>query len=144
MPTYSSKDFGKTKSAPELVVPEKLIHPDVENSGVDTSFSGERRHPVFVVDLPTRALSVTIGHLASGERTRKHRHSYETVLYILEGSGQTTIEDKVIEWKTGDAVYVPVWAWHFHESKGQGLCRYLACENAPMLQNLGVAIREEQ
>jgi len=144
MQQYSAKDFGRTKQSPELVVPERLLHSQVEASGIDTPFSGERRHPVFVVDLPSRTLSVTVGHLAQGERTRKHRHTYETILYILEGSGTTTIEDKVVEWTAGDAVYVPVWAWHFHENRGTGLCRYLACENAPMLQNLGAAVREEQ
>ncbi len=144
MQEYSSKDFGRTPQQPELKVPERLHHPNVEGSGFDTPFSGERRHPVFVVDLPSRTLSVTIGHLGPGERTRKHRHSYETILYILEGDGRTFVEDQVVEWKAGDAVYVPVWGWHYHENLSQGKCRYVACENAPMLQNLGVALREEQ
>jgi gentisate 1,2-dioxygenase len=58
--------------------------------------------------------------------------------------GRTFIEDKVVEWKSGDAIYVPVWAWHYHENQSDTLCRYVACENAPLLQNLGgIALREE-
>jgi gentisate 1,2-dioxygenase len=141
---HSSKDFGRTKAAPEAQVPDKLIHEQVERAGLDGTFSRERSHPVFVVDLPTRTISMTIGHLAPGERTRRHRHTYETVLYVLEGEGRTYVEDRVVDWKAGDAVYVPVWAWHHHESRSKGNCRYLACENAPLLQNLGnVALREE-
>lgn len=144
MLAYSSKDFGKTKSLLETVIPEKLIHRNVEG-GIDSQFSRERRHPVCVVDLPSRTLSMTIGHLAAGERTRTHRHTYETILYIVEGQGRTFVEDRIVDWKAGDAVYVPVWAWHSHENLGDIKCRYLACENAPLLQNLGnVALREER
>ena len=50
----------------------------------------------------------------------------------------------VQKFQSADAVYVPVWAWHNHVNTGAGRARYLACENAPMLQNMGgVALREE-
>ncbi len=141
---YSSKDFGATKATIQTEVPARLHHPGVEERTTDAAFSTERRHPVFVVDLPSRTISLTVGHLGPKESTRLHRHTYETILYILEGSGRTYVEDRVVEWKTGDAVYVPVWAWHRHENAGDTRCRYLACENAPLLQNLGnVALREE-
>lgn len=144
MSQYSSADFGKTVAAPRVSVPDRLHHPAVETDALERAFSRDRRHPVYVVDLPTHTLSLTIGHLAAGESTRKHRHTYETVLYILEGQGRTYVEDRVVEWKTGDAVYVPVWAWHRHENTGETIARYAACENAPLLQNLGnVALREE-
>lgn len=142
---YSSKDFGKTQREPLKVIPERLIHPNLEEVGLDRGFSNERKHPVFVADLPSRTMSMTIGHLAEGKSTRKHRHTYETLIYIIEGSGQTTVEGRVVPWKAGDAIYVPVWAWHFHENTGKENCRYVACENAPLLQNLaGVALREEE
>jgi len=37
-----------------------------------------------------------------------------------------------------------VWAWHHHTSTTDKSCRYVACENAPLLQNLGAAIRQEE
>ena len=89
--------------------------------------------------------NVQNGRLGAGQKTRVHRHTYETVLYILEGHGRTFVEDRVVEWKAGDAVYVPVWAWHNHENLSAENCRYVACENAPLLQNLGnIALREEK
>lgn len=140
---YSSKDFGRTKAALEVEVPDRLVHREVERTARDEQFSGERKHPVFVVDLPSKTLSVTIGGLAAGQSTNRHRHTYETIIYVLEGEGFTVIEDQKVTWKAGDAVYVPVWAWHQHTCTGAGPCRYVACENAPMLQNLGIALREE-
>ena len=142
MTRYSSKDFGRTEPALRVELPEKLVHRNVERTSRDESFSREREHPVFVVDLPSKVLSMTIGGLEPGQTTSRHRHNYETVIYVLEGEGFTVIEDRQIDWKAGDAVYIPVWAWHQHTSKGCA-CRYVACENAPMLQNLGIALREE-
>jgi len=125
-------------------VPDVLIHRSVVTGPSAGSFSAERRHGVWIVDLPSRVISMTIGELEGGQSSRRHRHTYETILYILEGEGRTHIEDVAVEWAPGDAVYVPVWAWHFHENRsGTRRCRYLACENAPMLQNLGIALREE-
>jgi quercetin dioxygenase-like cupin family protein len=140
---YSSKDFGRTESRLRPSIPDKLVHRDVDGASRDEPFSRERQHPVFVVDLPSRVLSMTIGTLEPRQSTRKHRHTYETIIYVLEGEGFTEIEGQRVEWRAGDAIYVPVWAWHQHTSTSNTSCRYVACENAPMLQNLGAALREE-
>src|SRR5579883_3475896 len=110
MSRYSSGDFGRTKSALAVEVPEKLLHQDVAGTGGDERFSRERRHAVQVVDLPSKTISVTLGGLEPGQTTGRHRHSYETILYVLEGEGTTFIEDRAVNWKAGDAVYIPVWA----------------------------------
>jgi quercetin dioxygenase-like cupin family protein len=141
---YSSKDFAKISSCLETQRPEKLLHKRVEQASCDLAFSRERKHPVSVVDLPSRAISMTIGGLEPGQSTNRHRHTYETILYVLEGHGYSLIEDTRVEWEAGDAVYVPVWAWHQHVNLSEkNRCRYVAAENAPQLQNLGVALREE-
>jgi quercetin dioxygenase-like cupin family protein len=141
---YTSKDFGRTGAQLAVDLPDKLIHRDVERSNDDGAISAERQHPVFVVDLPSRTISVTVGILEPGQTTSRHRHTYETILYVLEGSGHTVIEGRTVEWKAGDAVYIPVWAWHQHtNASATSRCRYLACENTPLMQNLGAAIREE-
>ena len=47
--------------------------------------------------------------------------------------------------EAGDAVYIPSWAWHKHQNLSDNEpAKYIACENAPQLQNLGVALREEE
>lgn len=142
---FSSKDFHQTYAQLVTVIPENLIHRNVEQAGIHDQFSEERKHPVFFVDLPSKNVSMTIGGLLAGQITNKHRHTYETMLYVVEGSGWTEIENQRIEWKAGDAVYIPSWAWHRHGNLSSEIpAKYIACENAPQLQNLGLALREEE
>ena len=142
---YSSADFGETSEKLKTFLPQKLVHKQVESGEVSEKFSSERKHPVHIVDLPSHSISMTIGGLLPGDRSNRHRHTYETVAYILEGRGYSMIEDIKIEWQAGDAIYIPSWAWHHHVNSDEDKpARYLACENAPLLQNLGqLAIREE-
>ena len=142
---FHSADFDKTPPNLSVELPERLAHRGVERNDTRAAYSEERKHPVFFVDLPSHAISMTIGGLHPGGRSNRHRHTYETLLYVLEGRGHTMIEDQRVEWEAGDAVYIPVWAWHHHVNTDQANpARYLACENAPMLQNMGrLAIREE-
>lgn len=152
---FSSADFAKTQATLNARVPERLIHRDVEgrhgegreaNSLQDEQFNRERKHAVHLVDLPSKTMSVTLGGLEPNQVTNRHRHSYETIIYVLEGEGESRIEDRVVRWRAGDAFYVPVWAWHQHRNlSASAPARYLACENAPLLQNLGrLDVREEE
>jgi gentisate 1,2-dioxygenase len=148
---FGSRDFVKTQSSLRARVPERLLHADVEGrqsgaSSRDATFDLERKHPVHVVDLPSQTISMTLGGLEPGQRTNRHRHNYETIIYVLEGEGESVIEDRVVQWKAGDAFYVPVWAWHHHRNLNPDRgARYVACENAPLLQNLGrLDLREEE
>lgn len=142
---YHSADFDKTPIRIPLEIPDRLIHKAVESVGMQASYSAERKHPVFFVDLPSHAISLTVGGLLPGGSSNRHRHSYETILFVLEGHGYTLVEDRRVDWQVGDAVYIPVWAWHHHVNLDfDHPAKYLACENAPMLQNMGrLAIREE-
>lgn len=142
---FQSADFDKTPPAVQLRMPERLVHKHVETGGVHNIYSQARKHPVFFVDLPSFAISMTIGGLTPGGCSNRHRHTYETILFVLEGRGYSLIEDQRVEWEAGDAVYIPVWAWHHHVNlDADKPAKYLACENAPMLQNLGgLALRQE-
>lgn len=146
--TFASADFGRVPSRLTAFVPDRLIHRSVNGSpeGDSVSFSMERKHPVHIVDLPSRTMSMTLGGLEPSQTTRLHRHNYETLIYIVAGHGTTRVEDREVEWQAGDAVYIPVWAWHQHRNRSASEgCLYVACENAPMLQNLGgIALREEE
>ncbi len=145
---FGSADFWRTRDKLQAEVPDRLIHKHVAKTDVEgaNQFSAERKHPVFLVDLPSKTLSMTLGGLEPGQTTSMHRHNYETMLYVIEGRGVTVIEDREVEWEAGDAVYIPVWAWHQHRNLSDtGTCLYIACENAPLLQNLGgIALREEK
>jgi quercetin dioxygenase-like cupin family protein len=142
---YHSADFDKTPPTVQVTIPERLLHKDVEKDGARQAYSNERKHPVSFVDLPSHAISVTIGGLMPGGTSNRHRHTYETILYVLEGRGYSFVEGQRIDWEAGDAVYIPVWAWHHHVNlESDKPAKYVACENAPMLQNMGMlALREE-
>lgn len=143
---YSSKDFAKVPNAQRADNPAVLIDRQVcqPKAAVMDEFSHQRHHFVRAADLPSRALSMTLGGLEPGQSTRLHRHTYETLIYIVSGQGESVIGEQRVPWRAGDALYVPVWAWHQHinTSATEGAL-YVACENAPQLQNLGVAVREE-
>lgn len=87
---------------------------------------------------------MSIGGLEKGQNTRNHRHSYETIIYVLKGNGHSIVEGKRVDWEAGDAILVPRWGWHQHFNDSDGYVEYIGVENAPMLQNLGLALREEQ
>ncbi len=144
---YSSRDFGETTSTLDVAKPDRpLIHKNVTGTKNKTnaSFSNDRSHPVHIVDLPSKSVSVSIGGIPGGGHTRKHRHTYETIIYVLKGSGYSIVEGNRIDWETGDAVLVPRWAWHQHfNASPTEYAEYLGAENAPLLQNLGLALREE-
>lgn len=142
---WNSGDFSKVGASIEVQVPERLLHANVlqDEAEQDREFSGRRQHLVRTVNLPSRVLSMTLGGLEPRQSTRRHRHNYETIVYVLQGQGMSLIEEREVPWKTGDAFYVPVWAWHRHFNTGSVPVLYVACENASMLQNFGVALREE-
>ncbi|MET3134813.1 quercetin dioxygenase-like cupin family protein [Oxalobacteraceae bacterium GrIS 1.11] len=145
-PVFSSKDFAKVPSQLTPDQPERLLHADVLNAdaGDSSAFSNERQHLVRMVDLPSKIISMTLGGLKPGQSTRLHRHNYETIIYVLSGFGHSLIGGREVQWCAGDAFYVPVWAWHQHFNDSDSeQAQYIACENAPMLQNLGLALREE-
>ena len=140
---FSSKDFHQTTAQTAVALPNKLLHSAVAGAW-HSGFSAQRGHGVAIVDLPSKTISLTVGHLSPQQSTRRHRHNYETILYVIKGQGYSMIEDLKVEWTAGDAVYIPVWAWHNHVNTGAADAEYLACENAPLLQNLGnIALREE-
>lgn len=144
---YSSSDFGDIPKNLISYIPSKLKHENVVkslNNHSKDDFSKQRTHKVNVVDLPSRTISMTIGHLEADQSTRLHRHNYETIIYITRGCGYSMIGKNKINWKKGDAIYIPVWSPHKHVNTGNDECIYVACENAPLLQNLGeIALREE-
>ncbi|HEV7778294.1 MAG TPA: iron-containing redox enzyme family protein [Luteibacter sp.] len=142
----SSGDFAAVAAQPTASMPDRLHHPRVIDAETDASkhFSADRRHAVHIVDLPSHTLSMTLGRLRPGEATRPHRHNYETIIYVIEGEGHSHIGGREVAWTAGDAFYVPAWAVHRHRNTGSQCCLYVACENAPLLQNLGgIAVREE-
>lgn len=150
--SFTSEDEPSTESqdgywldkanAGSLQLPQRLLHVAV-SADQDARSATTAKVKSHAVDLPVQTMRMSVEHLAPEEQTRLHRINYERVLYVLAGTGSTFIEDKVLHWEAGDAIYVPAWARHYHANNQQS-ASFIACENSPQLTSLGrIMIREE-
>jgi len=84
--------------------------------------------------------------LKNGERSGKHRHMWEEVIFVAEGSGHDLhwdlkfdcidayqwdweTEPRKFEWTRGDFIYVPPFSIHQHFSTGDGEARLIVISN---------------
>jgi mannose-6-phosphate isomerase-like protein (cupin superfamily) len=84
--------------------------------------------------------------LKDGERSGKHRHMWEELFFVIEGSGydlhwdlnwdcleafdwQWAAEPKKFEWTVGDYVYIPPFTMHQHFSNPGTECRIIVMSN---------------
>lgn len=84
--------------------------------------------------------------LDPGKNTGKHRHMWEEIIFVLEGSGydlhwdvkfdcmetyswEWEEEPKRNEWKRGDFIYVPPYSIHQHFNSGEGEARLIVISN---------------
>lgn len=140
----TSAEFGKTTDDVKVKMPDKVIVRQLEKQK-DSAYSEERQCSVSIADLPSYTVGVNITLIEPGGNDRKHRHYYESLLFILEGRGYSLIENDKVEWKAGDALHIPPWSWHQHfNTDPDNTVRYLAATNAPLLQSVGgIDCREE-
>ncbi|HEY0192859.1 MAG TPA: iron-containing redox enzyme family protein [Kofleriaceae bacterium] len=83
----------------------------------------------FTVErLPVAAevLDPRMVRIPAGKFNEKHKHAHETLIHILEGSGQILIDDRVLPVQVGDTVLVPRWAMHQTQNLGDRELRFLA------------------
>ena len=81
-----------------------------------------------------------------GGRTGKHRHMWEEVIFVAEGSGYDLHRDvkfdcidsyewdwesepKKFEWTRGDFIYIPPFSIHQHFNSGAGEARLIVISN---------------
>lgn len=146
MHRYNAKDFARVGDSlrPRMPAdPELLIHRNVRGGPADPGFAQERGAAVFVADIPSEKYSVTFSEIAPFGQKRNHRHSYDAITIFEAGEGYSVIEGRKVEWKAGDVLMIPVWAWHQHFNPNPEAVRYVTFENAPELLNSGLAVREE-
>ncbi len=130
------KEPLEVRAKPRYRKPEKFIHTNVFSSSV-------LEEGVISVDLPARNLGMSVIELSPGMLTELERCSYEILAYVLEGFGYTEIEGEEIEWRAGDAFYIPVWAWHCFQNLDPFHCaRLLICDNSMQVKQLGLAMKE--
>jgi gentisate 1,2-dioxygenase len=91
--------------------------------------------------------------LKGGERSGKHRHMWEEVIFVIEGSGYDlhwdlkfdcldafewdwATEPKRFEWKRGDFIYIPPFTVHQHFAAADSEARLIVINNR-MVKEMG-------
>ncbi|MDX6439202.1 MAG: gentisate 1,2-dioxygenase [Gaiellaceae bacterium] len=92
---------------------------------------------------PTRTLDAGAHELDPGATTTPHRHSWDALLFVQEGSGWSEIGGRRIDWKPWDTIHLPAWVWHRHGNDGTKTARYLSFSSQPLLATLNLALIEE-
>ena len=140
----TSADFGKTTDDVKVKMPGKVNIRQLEKQK-NLSYSEERQCSVSISDIPSYTIGVDITTISPNSNDRKHRHYYETVIFVLEGKGYSIIEGDKVEWVAGDALHIPPWSWHQHFNTDiDKEVKFLSGTNAPLLQSVGdIDCREE-
>ena len=140
----TSADFGRTTDDVKVKMPGKVIVRQLE-SQKNSAYSEERQCSVSISDIPSYTIGVDITTIGPNSNDRKHRHTYETILFVLEGSGYSVVEGDRVEWEAGDAIHIAPWSWHQHfNTDPDKEVKFLSGTNAPLLQSVGnVDYREE-
>ena len=140
----TSADFGKTTDDVKVKMPGKVVVHQLEKQK-NLSYSEERQCSVSISDIPSYTIGVDITTISPNSNDRKHRHYYETILFVLEGAGYSIVEGDKVEWKAGDALHIPPWSWHQHFNTDLDKeVKFLSGTNAPLLKSVGdIDSREE-
>ena len=61
---------------------------------------------------PSCGLAQGLFYLYGGHTESTHRHDVTETVHVIEGTGKITIEDRKIEIKTGDTLFIPAGQRH--------------------------------
>jgi gentisate 1,2-dioxygenase len=87
-----------------------------------------------------RTMHCFIAEIPPGGRTGRHRHNNEAILLCLSGSGYSIVDGGRYDWEAGDALAMPVMAWHQHVNRSATEpCRYYGITNMPLMDALALA-----
>ena len=103
-------------------------------SGVYMGWDGDR---------PTRCLDALVHEVDPGTVTTVHRHSWDAILFMVEGSGWTEVDGVRHDWKAWDAIHIPAWSWHRHGNDGARPGRFMSYSSEPPLWTLGMSLIED-
>ncbi len=110
---------------------ESLVHRATAAATGDTMYANkvEKLNVDFTVErLPVAAevLDPRMVRIPAGKFNEKHKHTHETLIHIIEGTGQVLVDDRVLAVRPGDSVMVPRWALHQTQNLGATEMRFLA------------------
>ena len=67
----------------------------------------------------------------------QHYYSTDEMENRLAGEGYSIIEDQRYDWKKGDTLVIPVFAWHQHFNTGGETARFLVHSNRIAMESTG-------
>src|SRR3954464_2364006 len=116
-------------------------------TGVYMGWDGARPprclHPLLPPRRPTRGPDGLVHEVDPGTTTTIHRHSWDAVLFMVEGSGWTEVDGVRYDWKAWDAIHIPAWSWHRHGNDGDKPGRFMSYSSEPTLWTLGMSVIED-
>ena len=84
--------------------------------------------------LAAEVLDPRMVRIPAGKFNEKHKHAHETLIHVIEGTGQVLIDDRVFPVRGGDTVLVPRWALHQTQNLGTAELRFLAVTDFKLSQ----------
>ena len=69
---------------------------------------------MLVTDKQTEGNSASLGYsvFTAGTELSPVKHETEEVAYVVSGTGELRLDDRVVPFATGDALYIPPETWH--------------------------------
>jgi gentisate 1,2-dioxygenase len=92
---------------------------------------------------PTRVLDAAVHEVPEHTTSTIHRHSWDAIMFVTEGTGWTEIDGQRIEWRPWDTIHLPCWSWHRHGNDTDRPARFLTWSVEPMYETFGVAVLED-
>ncbi len=144
--TFRSDDVARSK----VVRQDYETLPDVvraEDMPLEHSADGLIKHLVHSkMNTREQCVEAYMLFLKEAERSGKHRHMWEEVIFVAEGSGYDLhwdlefdcveafewswkAEPKKFAWERGDFIYVPPFTMHQHFNDGAGEARLIVISN---------------
>jgi gentisate 1,2-dioxygenase len=102
----------------------------LENSPND---DGSRQYAYPQTFMP--ALNCLLMQVNKGIQTVPTRSTSNAVLVVAQGSGASTIGDRVIEWQKNDVLSLPHWQWASHQALSNAI--FFKVSDEPLLRMLG-------
>ncbi len=94
-------------------------------------------------DAPSLNLDANMHSIEPGETSTIHRHSWDAIMFITQGSGWTEVQGKRYDWRPWDTVYLPGNQWHRHGGSGESTATFVTFSVQPMVELLGLATLED-
>lgn len=92
---------------------------------------------------PSLVLDANVHEIPPGVVSTVHRHSWDAIAFVTEGSGWTEVNGRRYDWRPWDTIYLPGWAWHRHGNEGDKPARFVTFSVQPMVELFGLALLED-